>query len=407
MEVNGVSPALYEQEISCLWDMKEIITIAATALYEQKISYLWHIKNIYDHKFEPGEYITSSRFNTDDIILKSDWQLRLYPSGYDSNSKEEMILVLITTNSYGKGEHIIEKCEFSILDSDREKFHELHFEDLFKNPIEDLLEMRSKTYSLDKKNLKFQKFIHGGTLSILCELNASTYLEGIKATVRQEVRMWSANTVIKQCSTITDTITATEKTVPILYGESFVQVKYKASGNSAIFELLDHPDIKHIWCRIIMNYYNPIYSSQKLRFVWNGKLKGAFVPPSSFPSGHPVKTLDLIMSTTFVAIGPKDSFECDFITAKQEMQQNYKDLLTQPNFGDVSLYVGGKTLRAHKDILAARSEVFAAMFAANMLEASTNSICVTEFQFETIHALLKHIYYGITEVCGVDIAELC
>lgn len=53
------------------------------ALYQQKISYLWNIKtgmqNLND--LEKGEYITSSRFYTNDAILKSDWKLRLYPSG--------------------------------------------------------------------------------------------------------------------------------------------------------------------------------------------------------------------------------------------------------------------------------------------------------------------------------------
>lgn len=392
----------------------EVNGVPSAILHKHKVSYLWTVEGITAHDFKPGEHVSSSRFYTDDV-LKSDWKIRLYPNGHDSDSKNNLILAVIKTNSDGKGKQF-SNCSFSIVGCDKQKYQELDFKNLGNNPIADL--NTKHVYSLDKNNLQFQKFIHADTLSVLCEIITSKDLNEEKSVMRQELRMCSSTSIMKHSSSITSSyVNENEQTGVLLYGQSFVQIKYRKTSDDerstdcVTFELVKHPEIDYIWCNIKFNYLVSAHShrhslahsySKKSEFEWNGKLEGVF--RAEIPYCDNVS--DLTVSATFSAITPNDSIVCDFITAKEEMQQNYKNLLTQPTFGDVTIHVGERALHAHKDILAARSVVFAAMFASNMLEATTKTVIVTDFQYETIHALLKHIYYGMTEVSGVDIAEL-
>lgn len=400
MEANGV--------ISSDTDPKTDVVKIPAALYQQKISYLWDIKDIDTYDFQPGEYITSSRFYTNDAFLKSDWTLRLYPTGYDSVSPPEIVLVLVMTNSYGKEADIYEKCALSIVDTDREKFQDIKFVDISEklqtNPIADLVNQRSNAFSLDLKNEQIQKCLRTPVFSILCELDVFTHLNDIKPTVRNELRMFSTTLLKMQNSSIRIPIKTESQTCLVSYGNVFAQIECNLRSNTQIeIKLLKHPEIDSIRCKIEIKYKDSGLGQKK--YEWKGKIAETFVVNLE-PSGYDMSNHELFLSTTFVAISPKDSFACDFITARQEMRQNYRNVLTQPEFGDVSIHVGGKKLHAHKDILAVRSSVFAGMFNSKMLEATTNSLTVTDFQYETIHAVLKHIYYGMTEVDGVDVLDL-
>lgn len=389
-------------------ELKTDVKIPA-GLYQQKIGYLWDIKDIGTYAFQPGEYITSSRFYTNDTMLKSDWKLRLYPSGYDSTTRKKMVFVLVMTNSYGKGADIIADCALYIIDTDREKFQDIQFTDisvkLETKPIEDLLNQRSMAFSLDLKNEQIQKCLRTSVFSILCELDVSTYLNDIKPTMRNEVRMFSTTLVKTQNSSTSILLKTGSQTCFVSYGNVCAQIECNLRSASEIeFKLLRNPEIDSIRCKIELNYHDS-YCGQR-KYNWNGKFAGSFVANLVHTSGYTVSNQELILSTTFLAVSPKDSFLCDFITARQQMRHNYRNVLTQPEFGDVTIHVGGKALQAHKDILAARSSVFAGMFSSKMMEASTNSITVCDFQYETIHAVLKHVYYGMTEVDGVDVLDL-
>lgn len=64
-------------------------------------------------------------------------------------------------------------------------------------------------------------------------------------------------------------------------------------------------------------------------------------------------------------------------------------------FSDVDLVCGGATIRAHKAILAAHSDVFYAMFKKDsLLEAATNRLVVTDINEEVLETLIYSIYNG-------------
>lgn len=125
--------------------LNENVTISWPVRYEQNISYLWDIKNITEYEFRPSEYITSSKFGTNDRVLKSDWKLRLYPNRCDESSEGIMIVLQRPESIYPFISNI---CKFSIVDSDQEKFQDLQFEQ-FDDPK--MQSEHSQIYSLNMK----------------------------------------------------------------------------------------------------------------------------------------------------------------------------------------------------------------------------------------------------------------
>ena len=57
----------------------------------------------------------------------------------------------------------------------------------------------------------------------------------------------------------------------------------------------------------------------------------------------------------------------------------------------------GKVLNAHKNILATASDIFAAMFTHDMLEKKSNSIRITDIDYDVLKEMLRFIYMGQVE----------
>lgn len=136
-------------------------------------------------------------------------------------------------------------------------------------------------------------------------------------------------------------------------------------------ELMEHPQVKHIWFH--MDYHGS--NAKKIPdFVLEaGNIKTIVCNVTSV-------RIELTLTVKFVAITPKDCFPFDFTTARTQIDLDLKDMFIQPTFGDETINVGEKTLYANRDILAARSSVFAAMFNIDMLESITNTIRYNRLQ---------------------------
>jgi hypothetical protein len=82
-------------------------------------------------------------------------------------------------------------------------------------------------------------------------------------------------------------------------------------------------------------------------------------------------------------------------------------LLNETGKGDVEFSVGGKTVRGHKAILAARSDYFAAMFSSSWREASQeSSISIPDVSYEVFLAALKFIYGASQEILSFPAAKV-
>lgn len=76
-----------------------------------------------------------------------------------------------------------------------------------------------------------------------------------------------------------------------------------------------------------------------------------------------------------------------------DLSERFAKMLTGAKFADVTLECEGGNLKAHKSILASRSDVFNRMFNADMLEARTN-VVKCKFDVATMKALLEYMYSG-------------
>ena len=76
------------------------------------------------------------------------------------------------------------------------------------------------------------------------------------------------------------------------------------------------------------------------------------------------------------------------------MSNDYESLLGDDKFADVVLVVGDTELKAHKLILTARSEVFAAMFEHATKEKQKSSVDITDVSVDVFRKMLQFIYSG-------------
>ncbi|GIY20934.1 speckle-type POZ protein [Caerostris darwini] len=82
-----------------------------------------------------------------------------------------------------------------------------------------------------------------------------------------------------------------------------------------------------------------------------------------------------------------------------ELSNDFLHLLDQgvSSYADVNLKCGSVTVPAHKSILAARSPVFAAMFATEMKEKLTNDVDITDMDVSALRNMLTFMYSGRIE----------
>lgn len=80
--------------------------------------------------------------------------------------------------------------------------------------------------------------------------------------------------------------------------------------------------------------------------------------------------------------------------AVEKTLQNYDALLNSGKMSDIVLLVDGKELKLHKNILAAHSAVFEAMFDANMKEKREGRAVIVDIKGEVFEEMLRFIYTG-------------
>ena len=79
-------------------------------------------------------------------------------------------------------------------------------------------------------------------------------------------------------------------------------------------------------------------------------------------------------------------------TESANLTNDISALLYDPSFKDVEFLVKGKLFRAHKNILASRSEVFTAMFKNKMNESLTSSVKIKDIEPKIFEQMLYFIY---------------
>lgn len=84
----------------------------------------------------------------------------------------------------------------------------------------------------------------------------------------------------------------------------------------------------------------------------------------------------------------------DWIESKTQLANDFENLMEKSVLSDFTINIGNKELKVHKNILAARSKVFSAMFQHEMEENEKNCTEVTDIDYDVMKELLRFIYCG-------------
>ena len=106
---------------------------------------------------------------------------------------------------------------------------------------------------------------------------------------------------------------------------------------------------------------------------------------------------ELRMKCTIDSVSDQSTFHHDSYLVKIpdcDLKTNLTTLLRGGDHSDVTLVAGGREFQAHKNILSARSPVFAKMFKHEMSESILNRVTITDIAPDTMEELLSYIYTG-------------
>ena len=99
--------------------------------------------------------------------------------------------------------------------------------------------------------------------------------------------------------------------------------------------------------------------------------------------------LQLGLSSSYALVPTNDRLQ------HTRLREHYGKLLSTGEHSDISFIVRGQEIKAHKCILAARSEYFSWMFTSGLQENQTNTVIeIDDFDAETFQRALQYLYVG-------------
>ena len=122
--------------------------------------------------------------------------------------------------------------------------------------------------------------------------------------------------------------------------------------------------------------------------------------PELLPEGHlTIVCVVTVFGTVKVLSGSQD-VEIKSGTNKarglEEVSEHFGKLFNDKEFSDVEIECGGEIFNCHKAILSTRSDVFRAMFQADMAENRTQKVTIRDMDSEVAREMLHFIYTGGT-----------
>ena len=125
----------------------------------------------------------------------------------------------------------------------------------------------------------------------------------------------------------------------------------------------------------------------------------------------PDNTMTLVAKMVFVqeevVIEGDQTISHDFLDATNSLSCDLGDSFKSTDFTDMTIICDKREFHCHKFMLAARSEVFAAMLRHEFLEKQNSRVDVKEIDGETMELLLSYVYTGhVTDFKNVSVVEL-
>ena len=126
----------------------------------------------------------------------------------------------------------------------------------------------------------------------------------------------------------------------------------------------------------------------------------------------PDNTLSFLVRMVFVQEQRSTSsghqeFRDNFVDGSNSLSGDLGDAFKSSDFTDMTIVCDKREFHCHKFMLAARSEVFAAMLRHEFLEKQSSRVDVKEIDAETMSLLLNYIYTGrVSDFKSVSVVEL-
>jgi speckle-type POZ protein len=98
---------------------------------------------------------------------------------------------------------------------------------------------------------------------------------------------------------------------------------------------------------------------------------------------------------------PTAAFESE---QKPDFRKDIGSLLEDTSFADVTFVLEGDEVKAHRNVLAARSPTFKAMFTSGLSESISGAVVRLSGKKSTFEAMLKYIYSDQVSIPDVDAA---
>lgn len=369
--------------------------MADTTLAMQKISFQWDITN-FDHcDHIINEFFESPQFFTKDLKFKSIWKLRLYPAGFmlEGNNKtikkitNNISLLLLRADS--EGSTFCTKHSISFLNRNGERIKTERSADLceYAKMTESNKAMLKAANIIEIKNYT-QRLLDDGVLSLLCELEIYDPNKPDSAVPEKHLKMHGSSLVIRNDQHVDlNLIPGHSLNFYLPYGNSVVGLTcyFSADTCDVSFRINDDAlrNIKHVPITLI---------ADTMRTTWN--LIRSAIPQHTGRCINSDSSLK-ISARCMVDSTPNDASPNYSLQSVNKIRSDYRNMLsTQYDFGDISIVVNNKVIRAHQDILRNRCSYFAAMFNQEWRESYTKTVNITHFDYKTILALIEFIYYG-------------
>lgn len=351
--------------------------MATSTIKMQKVSFQWDIKDFVDCDLSNHQFIDSPKFSISESTWQSDWILRMVLS--DTYNPH---VVLFRLDS---GATLVMTHSISFLKRNGYRYHTINWSELHQ-PIaypDNLLGW----LSIPKVNVS--KFLDGGVLSVLCQMEIYRETEEIQVDIPEKHFQLYATSSIIPCREKSRKIKLNKRNsikFSLPYGKLLVLCEgsmISDQGQSSIFvQIIDktHPEITKI--PVTINHHGGFFRTcymdrSLLRTSWTSKDEA---------------TLEIFTGCTIES--PPNAAAIDLTPCIPKMRNDYSQMFTKSDFGDVSIVVGENTIRAHKDLLSGRCPVFATMYSERWREQATQTITIHDFDFKTIRTMIEHIYYG-------------
>lgn len=381
----------------------------------QRLRFTWTIKHFDVDLLTIGDTLESAKFSLDRSTIASDWKLWLYPtfnrhlslrvcllSDYDNKISAKYSFSLV--NAYG--EHVNKKESFA--------FKYLYTRDGVDdvNDEENLFLNKEKSYieadeyvALDKQLLT--DYMVDDALTVCCELELATHVPYHVTSDLATVWLSSKSTMQRcsnsDCFTVKPLGSAFSPVACCRINNHNIKWVANYKGNLPILSLINAPSLWSVKLMYTMKNGQKKYiwlNETRTSSVFSGNDNYKF---SAVYSVQSTKTKQILgqQEENFkpkITVASKDQnitkfvnkIESSVYSSNIEYFQKLCSFNDSKEFSDITLIVDKRELKAHKIILASRSSVWHKYLSEN----KDQFVNITEFNYETMVALLEYFYSG-------------